>query len=145
MERDFGGDDGWQADATKRWISRLATETRCGGVSILDGQTRPSFVRAALAESKMMAARVVLLDCAAAVRHARLAMHGRPDLGTSRTDIWAGYLRGQADALELPIVDTTSLNVDAVADALEGEVEALRAEARAPPTSRATFARREKT
>jgi hypothetical protein len=45
-------------------------------------------------------------------------------------DIWAGYLRGQADALQLPIVDTTLLNVDAVADALEAEVEALRVEAR---------------
>ena len=59
-------------------------------------------------------------------------------------DIWAGYLRGQADALELPIVDTTSLNVDAMADALEAEVEALRAEARAPPASRAAFPRTEK-
>ena len=144
MKRDFGGGEGWQADATNRWISRLATETRSGDVSILDGQTRPSFVRAALAESTRIAARVVLFECAQAVRHARLGVRGHPELAEPRMDIWAGYLRGQADALKLPIVDTTSLNVDAMADALEAEVEALRAEARAPPASRAAFARGEK-
>jgi hypothetical protein len=68
MKRDFGGGEGWQADATNRWISRLATETRSGDVSILDGQTRPSFVRAALAESTRIAARVVLFECGQAVR-----------------------------------------------------------------------------
>ena len=130
MKRDFGGGEGWQAEATKRWISRLAIETIGGEVSILDGQTRPSFVRAALAESEGIVARVVLVDCAASVRNARLAMRGHPELATARMDIWAGYLRGQADALQLPIIDTTRLNIEAVADALGAEAEAVRAEAR---------------
>jgi hypothetical protein len=136
IEREFGGGEGWQADATKRWMARLATETVGGSVSILDGQTRPSFVRAALAGSEGIAARVVLVECAAAVRHARLAMRGQPELATPRMDVWAGYLRGQADALQLPVVDTTRLNVEAVADALEAEVEALRAEVRGAAHSR---------
>ena len=43
-------------------------------------------------------------------------------------DAWCAYLRGQADALELPVVDTTLLAVQDVANALEAQVDALRQE-----------------
>lgn len=39
---------------------------------------------------------------------------------------WATYLRGQADALELPVVDTTGQSIEAVTRALVVEVERLR-------------------
>ena len=42
-------------------------------------------------------------------------------------DAWAAYLRGQVDALGLPIIDTTAKSIDAVADALRAELESLRA------------------
>jgi len=129
MERDFGSGEGWQADATKRWISRLAVEAEAASVSILDGQTRPTFVHAALTAVDPLCARIVLLDCSPAIRTIRLAMRGQPELATQRMDSWAAYLRGQADALRLSVIDTSSLTVDVVADALEAEVEALRAEA----------------
>jgi hypothetical protein len=40
-------------------------------------------------------------------------------------DSWAAYLRGQADALGLPIVDTTALTVDEAALRLETVVSSL--------------------
>jgi hypothetical protein len=43
-------------------------------------------------------------------------------------DCWAAYLRGQADALNLPVIDTTSVGIDAVVDALATHVETIRAE-----------------
>jgi len=43
-------------------------------------------------------------------------------------DCWAAYLRGQADALELPVIDTTNLAIDTVADELVVHVEQLRRE-----------------
>ena len=46
-------------------------------------------------------------------------------------DAWAAYLRGQADALGLPVVDTAHRSIDAVADALQEQLELLRAEAAA--------------
>jgi hypothetical protein len=62
---------------------------------------------------------MVLLQCAPAVRHARLAgPRGQPELSTPRMDCWAAYLRGQADALDLPVIDTTNVAIDAVVDAL---------------------------
>jgi hypothetical protein len=46
-------------------------------------------------------------------------------------DCWAAYLRGQADALNLPVIDTTSLEIDGAADALLVYVEMARAERQA--------------
>jgi len=43
-------------------------------------------------------------------------------------DRWAAYLRGQADALELPVIDTTNLGLEAAVDALIVHVERLRTE-----------------
>jgi hypothetical protein len=43
-------------------------------------------------------------------------------------DCWAAYLRGQADALNLPVIDTTDLGIDAAADALVVHVKMVRAE-----------------
>ena len=129
MERDFGSGDGWQAAATAGWVERLALE-ESAEIAILDGQTRPSFIRAALARTAVRHTRIVLLDCDPRVRTARLAgPREQAELATPRMDAWAAYLRGQVDALELPVVDTTHKSIEAVADEIQGELEALRAEA----------------
>src|SRR2546426_12502891 len=87
IERDCGGPEAWQADATRRWISRLAVaDSR--SVSVLDGQTRPSFVRDAVATVAPVHLRIVLLDCSAAARCERLARRGQPELVTMRMDAW---------------------------------------------------------
>jgi hypothetical protein len=41
-------------------------------------------------------------------------------------DSWAAYLRGQADALGLPVIQTAELAIEDVASALEEHVEELR-------------------
>jgi uncharacterized protein YbjT (DUF2867 family) len=125
MERDHGGPERWQAEATKQWISRLAAEVHDASVCILDGQTRPSFVRAALANVDAPHVQIVLLECSPATRSTRLAARGQAELATGRMDTWAAYLRGQADALELPVIDTTHLGVEKAADALEAQVQSF--------------------
>ena len=126
MKSEFGGGEGWQAHATRQWISRLAIDELRGYVSVLDGQTRPSFVRSAAAHFPSVHFRVVLLECDHDVRRARVAERGQPELATAQMEAWSVYLRGQADALELPVINTTGLAVQEVADALEAEVDALR-------------------
>jgi hypothetical protein len=126
-KRDFGSGEGWQATATKQWISRLANEPS-GAVNILEGQTRPTFVEAALSNSRVISVRIVLVECSASARRARLTARGQPELATVQMDIWAGYLRGQADALQLPVIDTTFMSVESVADALALEVGKLQAQ-----------------
>jgi len=128
-DRGSGGPEGWQAVTTKEWLSRLAADPDGAEVYVLDGQTRPSFVRSAVEGTRTALVRIVLLDCAPGVRHARLVGPRRqPELSNARMDCWAAYLRGQADALNLPIIDTSDLGIDAAVDALVVHVQQVRAE-----------------
>lgn len=116
MTRRFGGPDAWQAWATQEWVSRLCENADGVTVAVLDGQVRPSLARAVLAAAGVRNAEIVLVDCAPAVRNARLrGPRGQPDLACADMDCWAAYLRGQADALDLPIVDSTESVADGVA------------------------------
>jgi hypothetical protein len=136
MERDFGGPERWQARATNEWLARLAALDDDVRIAVLDGQTRPSTVFAAAGAVGSSHLHVVLFDCSPDVREARLrGPRGQPELATARMDSWAAYLRGQADALGLPIVDTTTLTIAEATDQLEELVLTLRSRASEVPLS----------
>ena len=120
MERDYGGGEQWQASATAEWIARLGGLPASVRVAVLDGQTRPSFVFDSAARAASGTVHVVLLDCSLDVRAARLrGPRQQPELANIRMDSWAAYLRGQADALDLAVIDTSLLTVSEAADQLE--------------------------
>jgi catechol 2,3-dioxygenase-like lactoylglutathione lyase family enzyme len=48
MVRDYGSGEQWQAAETDRWIGRLAGNPDRAEICVLEGQTRPSFVRPVL-------------------------------------------------------------------------------------------------
>ena len=126
MVRDHGGAEQWQAWATNQWITRLASLGEGVRVAVLDAQTRPSTVFAAGGAGGSWRAHVVLLDCSMGVRAARLrGPRGQPELATDRMDTWAAYLRGQADALGLPVIDTSMLTIEEAARDLEAIVRRL--------------------
>jgi len=126
MERDFGSGEQWQAFATGDWIARLGALPDEVCVAVLDGQTRPSFVFAAAGRAARRQVHVMLLDCSPEIRASRLAgARQQPELASERMNNWAAYLRGQADALRLDVIDTSSLTVDEVADRLEVLVRRL--------------------
>ena len=124
MERDFGGGAAWQEATTRAWIARLSS--RSERVVVLEGQTRPSVVRAAFRDAGVRDGAIVLIDCAPATRNSRLReIRGQGELASAQMDAWAAYLRGQADALDLPIIDTTSLAPEAAVDELVRHVGRL--------------------
>lgn len=134
MERDFGGGEQWQAITTQKWLEWLASDPDGTEVYVLDGQTRPSFVNSA-AKRAGIEPRIILLDCEPSVRNARLIhLREQPDLANAQMDNWAVYLRGQADALGLPVIDTTNMSIDDVAGALIVLIEKFRAERRKKET-----------
>jgi dephospho-CoA kinase len=96
-----------QADILRYWISHLSqTEIE---LAILDTQIRPHRALAVLNEAAIEYAQIVLVDCDPVKRNERLHMdRGQPELASARMDCWAAYLRGQADALKLSIVDTST-------------------------------------
>lgn len=126
MEREFGGPEQWQAWATNQWLAHLARLDSSVRVAVLDAQTRPSTIFAASGAGSAWHPCVILFDCSPEVRAARLCgPRGQPDLATARMDAWAAYLRGQADALDLLVIDTTELTIADAAARLEALVERL--------------------
>jgi adenylylsulfate kinase-like enzyme len=119
MRAEFGSPEAWQAATTRRWIAHLAANPDHTKVAVLDGQIRPSEVTAALAQHGVTRGKILLVDCSHEVREARLrGERGQPELALPRMAAWAAYLRGQADALNLPILDTTHLSVAEAAEEL---------------------------
>ncbi|HEY5062860.1 MAG TPA: hypothetical protein VII52_15070 [Gemmatimonadaceae bacterium] len=120
MERDFGGGEQWQESATAEWLARLSSLPADVRLAVLDAQTRPSFVFTAAVRALPRVVHVVLLDCSPHLRTERLCGPRRqPELATAQMDQWAIYLRGQAEAMGLPLIDTTTLTVDEAAAQLE--------------------------
>ncbi|HVT37841.1 MAG TPA: hypothetical protein VHE78_02235 [Gemmatimonadaceae bacterium] len=126
MERDHGGGEQWQASTTAEWLARLGGLPAHVRVAVLDGQTRPSFVVAAAARAAPRTAQLVLLDCSSEVRAARLCgLRRQPELASVRMDQWASYLREEAYALGVTVIDTSALPVTQVAEQLEEIVKRL--------------------
>jgi len=109
----------WQEKTTIEWIRRLARGP--ADIAVLDGQTKPTFALRGFTETDIRGS-VVLLDCAREIREARLAARGQPELATNDMHAWAAYLRGQADALGLLVIDTSALDVEQATDALIAHV-----------------------
>jgi hypothetical protein len=126
MERDFGSGEEWQEHATAQWLSRLHQLPDDVHFAVLDGQTRPSFVFGAADRAPMSILHVVLFDCSPDIRNARLhSPPGQADLASEQMTNWATYLRGQANALRLPVIDTTQQTVAQATDHLEAIVARL--------------------
>jgi hypothetical protein len=106
----FGGPAEWQAFATGQWIDHLSKNADANEVAVLDGQVRPSVVETMLERAEIKVARIALVDCGIEERHRRLHARGQSELATPEMDCWAAYLRGQADALRLSIVDSGRLS-----------------------------------
>jgi adenylylsulfate kinase-like enzyme len=124
MRAEFGSDESWQAATTHRWVAHLATNPDRLEVTVLDGQIRPSEVLNAFNRYGVGKGNILLIDCSHSVREARLRRErDQPELASPRMSEWAAYLRGQADALGLPILDTSTLSV---ADATNVLVEHIR-------------------
>lgn len=119
MSSEFGSPQEWQTTTTHRWIADLAANPDQAQVAVLDGLVRPSEVRTAFAQNRVRRGEILLVDCSHEVREARLrGERGQPELASPRMAAWAAYLRGQADALDLPILDTTRLTVPEATQAL---------------------------
>jgi hypothetical protein len=104
----FGGGEAWQAWALDQWMQRLTRNDDAAALVVLDAQVRPHAALASLRRYRIARGRVVLVDCGYAERNARLRGPRRqPELATPDMDRFAAYMRGQADALDLPIIDTT--------------------------------------
>ena len=73
---------------------------------------RIAFVKEALAENHISRADIILLDCDDTTRVERLSLHrAQPELATLDMMNWARYLREEAYAADVRVLDTGRLSV----------------------------------
>src|ERR1043165_7779421 len=102
-----------QADVLRYWISHLRQAETGIELAVLDTQIRPHRALEVLSQTGIQHAQIVLVDCDPAKRNERLHVdRDQPELASARMDCWAAYLRGQADALNLSIIDTSDDSIE---------------------------------
>jgi dephospho-CoA kinase len=102
-----------QVDILRYWISQLSQQETRIELAVLDTQIRPHRALEVLNQAEIAYAQIVLVDCDPLTRNERLHMdRSQPELANPRMDCWAAYLRGQADALKLSIIDTSNDPID---------------------------------
>jgi len=106
------------------WIER-ATYPPAGASSLLvvDGQERPHLLLQAARELGLKALHILLIDCDHGERRRRLLEDRKqPELDHQDVYCWAAYLRGQADALDLEVLDTTQQDIATSTAALAASI-----------------------
>ena len=122
MNARYGGPANWQAYNVRRWIENVI-QTDGADLVVLDGQARPSIIMDAANEAGFSAIHVTLIDGSHAERRRRLLVERtQPELDMLDTYAWAAYLRGQADALKLEIIDTTGMSLPDSVRCLAGSI-----------------------
>ena len=115
-----GGTEQWQTYNAYEWIRRTAEANT--QLTVLDAQARPSVLQRAASKYALPALHITLLDCGHEERRRRLLQRS-PELDQLDTYAWAAYLRGQADALGLEIIDTTSSSLEVNTKELARSIE----------------------
>ncbi|MDJ0755278.1 MAG: hypothetical protein QNJ45_17270 [Ardenticatenaceae bacterium] len=122
MNERFGGPEAWQAHNAQQWMRRVATSE--AKLTVLDGQIRPTVLRQAAAEVDVAAVHITLIDCNHDERRRRLLEdRSQPELDQLDTYAWAAYLKGQADALNLEVIDTTNVPLEKSIRELAASIE----------------------
>jgi dephospho-CoA kinase len=102
-----------QVERLRYWISQLSQQEANIELAVLDTQIRPLRALEVLNQTSNVCTQIVLVDCDPLKRNERLHVdRSQPELATQRMDCWAAYLRGQADALKLSIIDTSTDPID---------------------------------
>src|ERR1700752_55335 len=130
--RETAGSTDQQVDKLRYWISHLSQPETSTELAVLDTQIRPRRALEVLNQSAIVNSQIVLVDCEPLKRNERLHVdRGQPELANPQMDCWAAYLRGQADALNLSIIDTSNDPIDKSLIELELLVRGLLDRARA--------------
>ncbi len=110
----------------EHWLKRVLADPETE-VAILETQIRPQRANRMLRKFAIVPHQVVLVECEHSEREARLrGARAQPELANPQMENWAAYLRGQADALGLAVIDTSEISVSNPVARLRGIVESLR-------------------
>jgi shikimate kinase len=108
MIQQAGSGEKWQEFATHRWIEKIMMDYGDRSMVVIEGQTNLEFIEAACHQFKVPNYRIILIDCAWETSKERLLYERhQPELVNQGMESWTAFLRQQAIAKQLPIVDTS--------------------------------------
>jgi energy-coupling factor transporter ATP-binding protein EcfA2 len=111
MDAKFGGPEQWQAKNTHQLFLK-ADRSSSLNLVVFDSQARPTVILEEAIKTGNHAIHITLIECSHQERRKRLLEYrNQPELDTVDMYAWAAYLRGQADALKLEVMDTTNQSV----------------------------------
>jgi len=91
---------------------------------ILEGSKKPTDVKLVASQNGVSKLKILLIDCGHEERKRRLIEDRKqPELDNLDIYAWAAYLRGQADALNIEVIDTTSSDIKESAGELFSSVK----------------------
>jgi predicted kinase len=99
--------EGWQRAMTIAWMEKIARLLDAGRCVLFEGQMRIAFIQEALAAAQIANSRIILIDCDDTTRGLRLSTErNQPELDNPVMTNWATYLRNEAIAAGIEILDT---------------------------------------
>ncbi len=123
MNEKFGGPEQWQAYNIQQWVEKIIFN-KSESLTVLDSQARPTIVLNAAKNAGLAALHITLIDCSHEERRKRLVEDRKqPELDNLDMYAWSAYLRGQADAMKLEIIDTSSLSVEEATHLLASSID----------------------
>lgn len=129
---DTAGPSDRQAGVLSYWITKFDQDKSNVRLAVLDTQIRPHIAIEVLGQAGVENSQIVLVDCDPVLRNERLHKERQqPELASAQMDCWAAYLRGQADALSLSIIETGKASLDESVKTLAAIVNNLLQRARA--------------
>lgn len=116
MIKEYGSTSEWQKAMTYHWVYKLINDYQNKKLVILEGQVNLDFIVSAFEGFNCNQYKIILAHCNNITRHKRLH-HDRnqPELINENMDNWAEFLKQQAIAKNVAILDTTKLDADEMA------------------------------
>lgn len=112
MMAEHGSPQAWQVTAMHQWMASLSANPWNCRVAVLEGEIPPILVHQTFEERRIGRGRIVLIECDDETRESRLARDSRPlGQGQAQMAAWAQSFRDQAEALGIPVLDTSSAPV----------------------------------
>lgn len=119
MTRQFGSPSDWQKAMTFEWAKRLISNYTDKEIIIFEGQVNLVFIKAAFEACNFFNYTAILIDCQPDVISARLKLRGQPELDNEDMRNWFRFLRDQAIQSATPIIDTSKLTKEQMAEVFE--------------------------
>lgn len=115
MVAEYGSTNAWQEAMLDQWISKIKTHYQDKQLVFIEGQVNLEYLVAAFKKFNIGRYQIILAHCDCATRHQRLKQNRKqPELANVKMDDWAEYLKNQAIAMQVTILDTTALDRSAM-------------------------------